>query len=144
MSDRNKMQYTIHVNEEKGIVAVRVTNGVQQLRDEYVNFCVKYGVFNPNYLDNFISKYGKQIDKLVGIASCNREGGDEFDIEFGVNLARERVMACFESYRTKFYTELCLRLDHIAELASIRAERSDSRRFERFDRINELIESLKD
>lgn len=144
MCNREGMQYAIHVNEDKGVVAVRVMDGMEQLANEFAMFCRKNGMcFDYDYFDSFAAKYSKQIDKLVGLATCNSEAGDGFDTEFGVRLAQERVMAYFEGYRTKLYTGFCLKMDAIAEKASQRAEKSDERRYERIDRVNDLIEELK-
>ena len=144
MSNREGMQYNIHVNEEKGVVAVRIMNGVNQLANEFAMFCHKNDTyFDSGYFESFMEKYGKQIDKLVGLATCNAEAGDTFDVEFGTRLAQERVMAYFEGYRTKFYTGYCLKMDSLAEKASRRAELSDDRRCNRIDRVNDLIEELK-
>ena len=143
-SGREGMKFTTHVNEDKGVVAVRIMNGMDQMMDEYQMFCRKYEApFDRYYIDSFIKKYGKQIDKLVGLATCNTEAGDTFDIEFSTRLAQERAMTCFEGYRTKFYTGLCLKMDCMAESASKRAEKSDERRCARIDRVNDLIEELK-
>ena len=144
MSGYSKMEYTIHVNEDKGVIAVRLKNGVEQLHMEYADFCRKHDAVCFSYFNEFVAKYGKQIDKLVGISTCNRDGGDVFNVEFGTRLAQERVMACFESYRTKLYTGLCLKFDAIAEMASMRAEKSDEQRFIRIERVNELVDELKD
>ena len=144
MENREGMEYNIHVNEEKGVVAVRIMNGVSQLANEFAMFCHKNNTyFDRGYFESFVGKYGKQIDKLVGLATCNTEAGDTFDADFGARLAKERVMAYFEGYRTKFYTGYCLKLDNIAECASYRAEASDERRCNRIDRVNDLIEELK-
>lgn len=144
MYNRESMQYTIHVNEEKGIVAVRIMDGVRQLANEFAMFCGKNGFyFDGEYFDSFVNKYGKQIDKIVGLATCNTEAGDTFDTDFGVRLAQERAMTCFEGYRTKLYTGFCIKLDTLAEKASRRAELSDERRCNRIDRVNDLIEELK-
>lgn len=142
--NRESISFAIHVNEEKGVVAVRIMNGISQMHNEYYMFCRKYEApFDYDYFDSFVGQYGKQIDKLVGLATCNTDAGDEFDVEFGTRLAQERVMACFEGYRTKFYTGLCLKYDTIADKASARAEKSDERRCNRIDRVNDLIEELK-
>ena len=144
MKNHEGMQYNIHVNEEKGVVAVRIMNGVSQLANEFAMFCQKNDIyFDGEYFKSFMEKYGKQIDKLVGLATCNTEAGDTFDVEFGTRLAQERVMAYFEGYRTKFYTGYCLKMDSLAEKASHRAELSDERRCNRIDRVNDLIEELK-
>ena len=144
MSNRESMQYAIHVNEEKGVVAVRIMDGVNQLANEFAMFCRKNNTyFDGEYFESFVNKYGKQVDKIVGLATCNTEAGDTFDVEFGVRLAQERAMSWFEGYRTKFYTGYCLKLDDIAERASRRAEASDERRCNRIDRVNDLIEELK-
>ena len=144
MKNHEGMQYNIHVNEEKGVVAVRIMNGVEQLANEFAMFCQKNDTyFDGVYFDSFMEKYGKQIDKLVGLATCNTEAGDTFDVEFGTRLAQERVMAYFEGYRTKLYTGYCLKMDSLAEKASHRAELSDERRCNRIDRVNDLIEELK-
>ena len=144
MPSHSKMKYTVHVNEEKGVVAVRITNGISQLHEEYAEFCSKYNGTSFGYFNEFVAKYGKQIDKLVGLATCNRDGGDVFNVEFGARLAQERAMACFEGYRTKFYTGLCLKFDEMAEIASARAEKSDNQRIIRIERVNDLIDELKD
>lgn len=144
MKNREGMQYNIHVNEEKGVVAVRIINGVSQLANEFAMFCQKNDTyFDGAYFESFMEKYKKQINKIVGLATCNFDGGDSFDINFGTQLAQERAMAYFETYRTKMYNGFCLRMDSIAECASIRAELSYARRCDRIDRVNDLIEELK-
>ena len=144
MKNHEGMQYNIHVNEEKGVVAVRIMNGVEQLANEFAMFCQKNDThFDGAYFNSFMDKYSTQINKLVGLATCNTEAGDTFDVEFGTRLAQERVMAYFERYRTKFYTGYCLKMDSLAEKASNRAELSDERRCNRIDRVNDLIEELK-
>ena len=144
MKNHEGMQYNIHVNEEKGVVAVRIMNGVEQLANEFAMFCKKNDTyFDSVYFNSFMDKYSTQINKLVGLTTYNTKTGDTFDAEFGVRLAQERVMAYFEGYRTKFYTGYCLKMDSLAEKASHRAELSDERRCNRIDRVNDLIEELK-
>ena len=144
MFNRETLQFAIYVNEEKGITSVRILNGVDQLAAEFDMFCKKNEIdFDYRYFRSFVTKYGKQIDKLIGFSTCNTEAGDNFDAEFGVELAKERVLTYFEGFRTKFYTGFCLKMDSIAEMASIRAEMSDNRRYDRIEQVNTLIDELK-
>ena len=144
MYKRNGMEYAVYVNEEKGIVTVKITNAVEQLVNEFAMFCQKNEiVFDGAYFEAFCKKYEKQMNKLIGFATCNKEAGDEFNVEYGYKLAHERAMAYFEAYRTKFYTGLCMKYDNIAEAASIRAEESDARHWDRVDRVSDIIDELK-
>lgn len=141
---RDAMEFSTFINEEKGVVAVRINNGMDQLRRELDLFFYKNNVdFNYDLWCKFKDEYGKQVDKLVGLATCNYEAGDEFNAEFGHNLAKERVMAYFEVYRTKMFTMLTNFYDDFAEKASRRAEQSDERRCERIDSVCAQIESIK-
>ena len=141
---RESIDFSTFVNEEKGVVAVRINNGLRQLCDEYNLFCLKNQTYFDNkFWDTFMGLYGKQIDKIVGLSTCNYDAGDVFDAEFGANLAKERALVCFEGYRTKMFTMLCLRYDDLAEKAGIRAEMSDARRCDRIDAVNDQIDSIK-
>ena len=141
---RNTIDFSTFINEEKGVVAVRINNGLAQLLEELDLFYAKNGLmFDVEFWREFCDKYKKQVDKIVGLATCNYSAGDLFDVNFGHNLAKERALMYFENYRTKMFTMLCLKYDDFAEKASKRAEASDCRRAERIDAIYDQIDSIK-
>ena len=108
MKNREGMQYNIHVNEEKGVIAVRIMNGVSQLANEFAMFCQK----NNTYFDGD----GHTIDGLYFNGSQKRFGlfsyvGDSliknlkisnayinntvliYPLKFGSNLLLSAIMA---------------------------------------------------
>lgn len=138
------MKFQTFVNESKNTVIVKVEDAKDEYLVEFCNFYKRYNMYpDMSLFDEFISAYGKQIDKMVGIATCNVEAGDNFNVVFGEALARERYLKVFESYRINMYNMMYDKLDKMRDYADARWSACSHRRFDREDKIDNKIQSLK-
>ena len=66
MYKRNGMEYAVYVNEEKGVVTVKITNAVEQLANEFAMFCQKHEIV----FDGVLSKNnGRSAGAVVRLCS---------------------------------------------------------------------------
>ena len=138
------MKFLTFVNEKKNTVAVKVEDAKTEYLVEFCNFYKKYNMYpDMSLFDEFLTAYGEQINKMIGIATCNVEAGDNFNVVFGEALARERYLKVFETYRINMYDMMYGKLDKMREYSEARWAACFRRRFEREDRIENKIESLK-
>lgn len=133
------MEFQTFINTDKGIATVKVKNPLREYYEEYCNFYKKCGVYLDNSVfSEFIRLYGKQIDKMVGTAQCNKDAGDTFDVTFGAELAYERYLKVFESYRINLYDMMAEHFAKMANIASSRMNHCIERKYDRVNKIEEL------
>ena len=138
------MKFLTFVNEKKNTVAVKVEDAKTEYLVEFCNFYKKYNMYpDMSLFDEFLTAYGEQIDKMIGIATCNVEAGDNFNVVFGEALARERYLKVFETYRINMYDMMVAKIDNMTASAFSKMTNCDLRRKERADKIKNKIESLK-
>ena len=139
------MKFQVFVNEKKNTVAVKAINPINEYYIEYCNFYKKHGLRADSTLfDEFINIYGRQINKMVGIATCNTAAGDIFNEEIGRKIAHERFMKVFESYRINMYHMITAKMDNIAWSAATRMNNCAGRRDERDTKISQIIHNIKE
>ena len=110
------MRFQTFVNEKKNTVVVKVEDAKTEYLAEFCNFYKRYNMCpDMNLFDEFLIAYGKQIDKMAGIATCNVEAGDNFNVVFGEALARERYLKVFETYRINMYDMMVAKIDNKIE-----------------------------
>lgn len=133
------MEFRFFINEEKGTVAVKAIDPLEEYYREFRQFYYKYKM-DPDYtlFEAFIDAYADQINKMVGVASCNREEGDNFNLDFGKELARQRYMKTFESFRINMYAMMLKKLDTTIEQIVKRLNFSCARRAERENIIADM------
>lgn len=133
------MKFRFFINEEKGTVAVKAIDPLEEYYREFLQFYHKYKM-DPDYtlFEAFIGAYSDQINKIVGVASCNREEGDEFNLDFGKELARQRYMKTFESFRINMYAMILGKLDATIGAVVKRLNFSCTRRAERENIIADM------
>ena len=139
------MNFLSYVNKDKGIVAIKADNAMEELYNEYFEFFYKYGMpMDRRLFEEFSKKYEYRINKIVGLADCNYEHGDVFDVELGTKLAKERYMKTFESYRYKMYNMILEKNNAFATHINKRLDTSANRRKDRYDNIDEIISKLRE
>ena len=138
------MFFQTYVNVEKRTLVVKGTNPVEELYREYLDFFHKHKLHPYGLFDAFEKKYGSQIEKITGVAQCNEDFGDVFDEDFGFELAKERYMKTFESYRVLMYNMIYNHLASVSNKAFKKVESAVIRKLGREDNVNDLIESLKE
>ena len=134
------MKFQVFINEKKNTVAVKAINPIHEYYKEFTLFYNKFG-FHPyvETFEEFVDKYERQIDKMVGIATCNVEAGDVFDAELGEKIARERYLKLFETYRIKMYQMITNKLDKATSESFRRINYCTYRYKERDNKINNII-----
>ena len=138
------MKFLTFVNEKKNTVAVKVEDAKTEYLVEFCNFYKKYNMYpDMSLFDEFLTAYGEQIDKMIGIATCNVEAGDNFNVVFGEALARERYLKVFETYRINMYDMMVAKIDNMTVSAFSKMRNCEFRKEERADKIENKIESLK-
>lgn len=136
------MDFQIFVNKERGTVAVKCKDPFEEYFTEFCNFYKKMEMPKDyKVYDGFVLKYGHQIDKMVGVATCNFEAGDNFEEEYGIALAQERFLKAFEKYRIHLYEMMEDRFSRAANTAYYRMVFCRERWQEREDKIDIIINS---
>lgn len=126
---RSNIQY--FVNEQEQIVVAKLTGfRVDALEMvEQVIFgkeAAKSIFFDDKYVYSMVMRYP---DSYCGIAKCNKDDGDEWDVEYGKALARARLLKKVSNaksrilYGVKKY--MSAKVDEITELL----ERSNEKEF---------------
>ena len=138
------MFFQTYVNVEKRTVVVKGTNPVEELYREYLDFFHKHSLHPYGLFDAFEKKYGGQIEKITGVAQCNEDFGDVFDEDFGFELAKERYMKTFESYRVLMYNMIYNHLASVSNMAFKKVESAVIRKVGRENNVDDLIETLKE
>lgn len=138
------MKFLTFVNENKNTVVVKAEDAMAEYLAEFCNFYKKYNMYpDMELFDEFINAYGKQIDKMVGIATCNVQAGDSFSPVFGEALARERYLKVFETYRINMYDMMVAKIDNMTASAFSKMSNCDFRRKERADKIAYMTTEVK-
>lgn len=133
------MKFLTFVNENKNTVVVKAEDAMSEYLAEFCNFYKKYNMYpDMDLFGEFINTYGKQIDKMVGIATCNVQAGDSFSSAFGEALARERYLKVFETYRINMYDMMVAKIDNMTASAFSKMRNCDFRRKERADKIADM------
>lgn len=136
------MDFQIFVNKEKGTVAVKCKDPFEEYFIEFRSFYKKMDMpVDYKVYDDFVFKYGHQIDKMVGVATCNLEAGDIFEEEYGIALAQERFLKAFENYRIHLYEMMEDKLERAANVGYDRMVFCRERWQEREDKIDIIINS---
>lgn len=108
-------QIEYYVNEEKGVIVAKIYNVKMALYNEFSSFYntsgeTKYEFAPELYiLNNGVNKWfinTKKEDYVIGMAKCNFEDGDIFNIEFGKNLARARALKKLNDVKMSFFNFL--------------------------------------
>lgn len=88
--------YVYYVNEEKGVVVAKCPDAIEQFSNRIDDhaFCL---------FTAWVSKEGYKMDNAVGIARCNLEAGDKFDVVYGKRLASIRLDRKLAAFKCKFY-----------------------------------------
>lgn len=125
---RSNIQY--FVNEQEQIVVAKLTGfrvDVMEMAEKLVFGKSAESIF---YDDTFVySLVMRYPDSYCGIAKCNKDDGDEWDVEYGKALARARLLKKVSNaksrilYGVKKY--MSAKVDEITELL----ERSNEKEF---------------
>lgn len=126
---RSNIQY--FVNEQEQIVVAKLTGfriDAMEMAEKLVfgKEAVKSIFFDDKYVYSMVMRYP---DSYCGIAKCNKDDGDEWDVEYGKALARARLLKKVSNaksrilYGVKKY--MSAKVDEITELL----ERSNEKEF---------------
>lgn len=126
---RSNIQY--FVNEQEQIVVAKLTGfriDAMEMAEKLVfgKEAVKSIFFDDKYVYSLVMRYP---DSYCGIAKCNKDDGDEWDVEYGKALARARLLKKVSNaksrilYGVKKY--MSAKVDEITELL----ERSNEKEF---------------
>ena len=134
------MQFQTFINAEKYTVVVKIVNPIKEYREEYRNFLKSHNRYiDREIFDEFLNLYEKQINDIVGIATCNVEAGDIFDEKYGEALAYERCLKAFETYRIKMYRMIEEDFEKVVLAANKKVAVCSKRKTERAERIHAII-----
>lgn len=126
---RSNIQY--FVNEQEQIVVAKLTGfrvDAMEMAEKVIfgKEAVKSIFFDDKYVYSLVMRYP---DSYCGIAKCNKNDGDEWDVEYGKALARARLLKKVSNaksrilYGVKKY--MSAKVDEITELL----ERSNEKEF---------------
>lgn len=126
---RSNIQY--FVNEQEQIVVAKLTGfrvDAMEMAEKVIfgKEAVKSIFFDDKYVYSMVMRYP---DSYCGIAKCNKNDGDEWDVEYGKALARARLLKKVSNaksrilYGVKKY--MSAKVDEITELL----ERSNEKEF---------------
>lgn len=126
---RSNIQY--FVNEQEQIIVAKLTGfriDAMEMAEKLVfgKEAVKSIFFDDKYVYSLVMRYP---DSYCGIAKCNKNDGDEWDVEYGKALARARLLKKVSNaksrilYGVKKY--MSAKVDEITELL----ERSNEKEF---------------
>ena len=132
------MEFRVFVNENKNVVVVKLTDALQEYFNEFNQFYNRFNVC-PDYtvFREFSSKYEVQINKMIGIARCNTDDGDNFDASFGEKLAKARCLKTFEHFRSVMYSMLTIKT---CEMYSTLLKRHHAALLREENRENQIFE----
>lgn len=117
---RNNIQY--FVNEQEQIVVAKLTGfriDAMEMAEKVIfgKEAVKSIFFDDHFVYSLVMHYP---DSYCGIAKCNKNDGDEWDVEYGKALARARLLKKVSNaksrilYGVKKY--MSAKVDEITEL----------------------------
>lgn len=134
------MRFQVFVNKDKGTVVVKAEDPMSEYRKEFCDFYERNNATcDFKLLYEFCVKYRRQIEKMVGISTCNYSAGDVFDRELGEKIARERYLKVFETYRIKMYEMIYRKFDAMRKLTFNRYDYCIRRRLDRELKIDKLV-----
>lgn len=126
---RSNIQY--FVNEKEQIVVAKLTGfrvDAMEMAEKLVfgKEAVKYIFFDDKYVYSMVMRYP---DSYCGIAKCNKDDGDEWDVEYGKALARARLLKKVSNAKSRILyvvkKYMSAKVDEITELL----ERSNEKEF---------------
>lgn len=126
---RSNIQY--FVNEQEQIVVAKLTGfrvDAMEMAEKVIfgKEAAKSIFYDDKYVYSMVMRYP---DSYCGIAKCNKDDGDEWDVEYGKALARARLLKKVSNaksrilYGVKKY--MSAKVDEITELL----ERSNEKEF---------------
>ena len=126
---RSNIQY--FVNEPEQIVVAKLTGfrvDAMEMAEKVIfgKEAAKFIFYDDKYVYSMVMRYP---DSYCGIAKCNKDDGDEWDVEYGKALARARLLKKVSNaksrilYGVKKYMRA--KVDEITELL----ERSNEKEF---------------
>ena len=126
---RSNIQY--FVNEQEQIVVAKLTGfrvDAMEMAEKVIfgKEAAKSIFYDDKYVYSLVMRYP---DSYCGIAKCNKDDGDEWDVEYGKALARARLLKKVSNaksrilYGVKKY--MSAKVDEITELL----ERSNEKEF---------------
>ena len=135
-----KSSIVYYVNEEKGVCIAKLPTAVEELYREFNNLTNSFNSFDPVcFFEEWYCKYGKKMNDLVGRAKCNIEDGDIFDVNFGKELAKNRLLSKINEYRTDAYSYVIECLDSMNDTMIHRMESNYRASVRAKQRITEVI-----
>jgi hypothetical protein len=134
------MEFRTFYNHAKRTVAVKIVDAAEEFDQELYDFYYKMHM-KPDYtfIRGFFERHAKEINNIVGIATCNTDAGDTYDSEIGRRIARERSLYVFEGIRARMYEELEEYLEVMAAEAVRRQMNAHLRRGKRKHNVSEII-----
>ena len=134
------MEFRTFVNPEKRVVVVKITDAINELDKEFIEFYRKFHVVADwKVWGDFTEKYRHELNNLTGMAICNVDAGDVFDAEIGERIARERCLAKFERLRQNMYCLIAIKQDTVFGEAARRQVRSYGREKRRFENVTKIL-----
>lgn len=105
------------VNKDKGVVCAFMVN----CNEDFVNYVYNCTAVHRNGSCNYIAdlinaKYLEEFpDRFVAVAKCNPETGDEWNEEFGKEVAKAKLLAKYYNVRGRFIRDIFSDIQNMCE-----------------------------